>query len=59
LAQIRAQHRAVPATVEPLPDEQARVLFELRQAAICPGQVVTVYQDDLVLGGGWIERAVD
>ncbi len=59
LAQIRAQHRAVPATVEPLPNDQARLLFEVPQPAISPGQVVTVYQDDLVLGGGWIERAVD
>jgi len=59
LAQIRAQHRAVPATVEPLPHDQARVLFAVPQPAICPGQVVTVYQDELVLGGGWIETAMD
>ncbi len=59
LAQIRAQHRAVPATVEPIGDNQAKVLFDLPQPAICPGQVVTVYQGDLVLGGGWIEKAVD
>jgi len=59
LAQIRAQHRAVPATVEPLSGERARVIFEVSQSAIAPGQVVTVYQDDLVLGGGWIEGALD
>jgi len=58
LAQIRAQHRAVPATVIPLPDGGARVLFETPQTAVAPGQAVTVYQDDLVLGGGWIERAL-
>jgi tRNA-uridine 2-sulfurtransferase len=57
-AQIRAQHRAVPATVEPQPGERARVIFQSRQSAITPGQVVTVYQDDFVLGGGWIERAL-
>jgi tRNA-specific 2-thiouridylase len=56
LAQIRAQHRAVPATIEPLADERARITFVAAQSAITPGQVVTVYQDDLVLGGGWIER---
>ena len=28
LAQIRAQHQAVPATVEPLPDGRARVVFD-------------------------------
>jgi tRNA-specific 2-thiouridylase len=58
LAQIRAQHHAVPATVEPFPDGGARVVFETPQPAVTPGQVVTVYQDDLVLGGGWIERAL-
>jgi tRNA-specific 2-thiouridylase len=57
LAQIRAQHRAVPATVEALPNGGARVRFESPQSAITPGQVVTVYQADLVLGGGWIEQA--
>jgi len=55
LAQIRAQHRAVPATVEPIGDERTRVIFESPQSAVTPGQVVTVYQDDLVLGGGWID----
>ena len=41
------------------PDERARVVFDDAQPAITPGQVVTVYQDDLVLGGGWIEGAID
>ena len=59
LAQIRAQHRAVPATVEPLDGDRARVVFDVPQPAIAPGQVVTVYQDDLVLGGGWIEGAIE
>jgi tRNA-specific 2-thiouridylase len=59
LAQIRAQHRAVPAMIEPLADDRARVIFETAQPAIAPGQVVTVYQGDLVLGGGWIEHALD
>ena len=35
-----------------------RVIFQSRQSAITPGQVVTVYQDDFVLGGGWIEGAL-
>jgi tRNA-specific 2-thiouridylase len=59
LAQIRAQHRAVPATVEALPEGRARIRFDVPQPAVAPGQVVTVYQDDLVLGGGWIERALN
>jgi tRNA-specific 2-thiouridylase len=58
-AQIRAQHRAVPATVFPLGGERAKVVFEVPQSAIAPGQVVTVYEGDLVLGGGWIEGALE
>ncbi len=34
-------------------------IFASAQSAITPGQVVTVYQDDLVLGGGWIDAAFD
>jgi tRNA-uridine 2-sulfurtransferase len=59
MAQIRAQHKAVPATIEPLADERARVLFDAPQYAITPGQVVAVYQGDMVLGGGWIDGAID
>jgi tRNA-specific 2-thiouridylase len=59
LAQIRARHQAVPARVEAFSGGRARVIFEKPQSAITPGQVVTVYQDNLVLGGGWIERAID
>ena len=54
-----AQHRAVPATIEPLEDHGARVDFEAPQTAVTPGQVVAVYQNDLVLGGGWIDRAIE
>ena len=59
LAQIRAQHRAVPATVHPLAGDRARVLFDAPQPAVTPGQVVALYEGDLVLGGGWIDRALD
>jgi tRNA-uridine 2-sulfurtransferase len=59
LAQIRAQHRAVPATVTALDGDRARVIFEEAQPAISPGQVVTLYHDDVVLGGGWIDEAID
>ncbi len=59
LAQIRARHKAVPAVAEPLGGDRVRVMFETPQAAVTPGQVVTVYQGDVVLGGGWIERGLD
>jgi tRNA-specific 2-thiouridylase len=59
LAQIRSRHRPVAATVEMLEGGRARVLFHEPQRAVTPGQVVTVYSGDVVMGGGWIERAID
>lgn len=58
-AQIRARHRAVAAEARVLEGGRVAVRFEQPQPAVAPGQVVTLYQDDLVLGGGWIDRALD
>ncbi len=58
-AQIRARHRAVPARVEPLEGSSIRVWFEEPQIAVTPGQIVTLYDDNLVLGGGWIEAPIE
>lgn len=58
LAQIRARHQAVPATVEPLPGDRAVVRFDHPQPAVAPGQILALYEDDRILGGGWIERAI-
>ena len=60
LAQIRAQHQAVPARVEPSDGgDRVRVRFERPQPAVTPGQVVTLYQGEFVLGGGWIDRGLE
>jgi tRNA-uridine 2-sulfurtransferase len=59
LAQIRARHKAVPAVVETLEDGRSRVIFDEPQSAVTPGQVVAVYEDEMLLGGGWIDRALD
>jgi len=53
--QIRYNHRPAAATIEPTPDGGARVTFHAPEAGIAPGQAAVFYQDDLVLGGGWIE----
>lgn len=58
LAQIRARHQAVPALVESLENGRVRVQFATPQPAVAPGQIVTVYEGEMVLGGGWIERAL-
>ena len=53
---IRYNHPGTPATVTPLPEGRAKVKLHTPQRAITPGQAAVFYQDDLVVGGGWITR---
>src|SRR5205085_3735107 len=53
-AKIRYNHPGVAATVRPLPGGKAGVKLHIPQRAITPGQACVFYQDDLVVGGGWI-----
>ncbi|HUG89849.1 MAG TPA: tRNA 2-thiouridine(34) synthase MnmA [Planctomycetaceae bacterium] len=53
-AQIRYRHAAAPADVEVLDGERLRVEFDEPQYGVSPGQAVVLYDDDRVLGGGWI-----
>ena len=53
--QIRYNASPVAAQVELLPERCLRVRFERPQQAVAPGQAVVCYDDQRVLGGGWIE----
>lgn len=53
---IRYNHPGTAATIEPLADGGARIRLHEPQRAITPGQACVFYQDDLVVGGGWIRR---
>lgn len=57
-AKIRYNHPGTPATITPLADGRAKVKLHIPQRAITPGQAAVFYQDDLVVGGGWINRSV-
>lgn len=53
---IRYRHDPAPATIHPLPDAHARIVFDTPQRAITPGQATIFYMGDEVVGGGWIIR---
>ena len=55
-AKIRYNHPGTSATVTPLEQGRARVKLHTPQRAVTPGQASVFYQDDLVVGGGWITR---
>ena len=53
-AKIRHRHEPQPATLSPNPDGTATAIFDQPQRAITPGQAAIFYQQDEVVGGGWI-----
>jgi tRNA-specific 2-thiouridylase len=53
-AKIRHRHTPAPATLLGAGDDRARVVFDEPQRAITPGQATVFYQEDEVVGGGWI-----
>lgn len=54
---IRYNHPGTRATVTPLENDRAHVRLHDPQRAVTPGQAAVIYDDDVVLGGGWICRA--
>ena len=53
---IRYRHEPAEATISPDGKGGARVVFDVAQRAISPGQATIFYKGDEVLGGGWIMR---
>ncbi len=57
MAHIRYNHKGCPATIYPTPDGDARVVLHEAQRAVTPGQACVFYDEDVVVGGGWIARS--
>jgi tRNA-uridine 2-sulfurtransferase len=51
---IRHRHEPAPAMIEKAGDDEILVTFDQPQRAITPGQAAVFYDEDVVVGGGWI-----
>ena len=53
-AKIRHRHEPAAALIEKMDDDEFLVTFDHPQRAITPGQATVFYDEDVVVGGGWI-----
>lgn len=51
---IRHRHEPASATIEMAGEDRVRAVFDEPQRAVTPGQSAVFYQEDEVVGGGWI-----
>jgi tRNA-uridine 2-sulfurtransferase len=54
---IRYRHQEVPSRLTILDDGNVQVAFDQPQYGVTPGQAAVFYDDDRVLGGGWISNS--
>ena len=58
-AKIRYRHKEQPCVVTVLDEKTAKIVFDEPQRAITAGQSCVMYDGDVVLGGGIIDKVVD
>jgi tRNA-specific 2-thiouridylase len=51
---VRHRHQAAAAMIEEIAGGDVQITFETPQRAVTPGQAAVFYQDEVVVGGGWI-----
>jgi tRNA-specific 2-thiouridylase len=51
---IRHRHEPAPGLLEKINHDEVLVTFDQPQRAITPGQAAVFYDNDVVVGGGWI-----
>jgi tRNA-specific 2-thiouridylase len=59
-AEVKVRYRSKPQSVNVIPwgEDRVKLVFDEPQFGITPGQAAVLYRNDLVLGGGIIERPV-
>ena len=58
-ARVRYRHTEQSAVVENIGEGRVKITFDEPQRAITTGQAVTLYEGDLVLGGGIITNVLE
>jgi tRNA-uridine 2-sulfurtransferase len=56
---IRYNHHDIKGTVQCIDTSCVRVMFDVPEQAVTPGQSVVFYDGDVLLGGGVIERKIE
>ena len=56
---IRYNHPGSEATVSARGNGELKVQFKIPQKAITPGQAAVFYDEEMVLGGGWIKEVIN
>ena len=55
-AQVRYRHMAATGQLEVMSSDRVRFMFDEPQWAITPGQALVCYEEERVIGGGWISK---
>ncbi len=57
---VQIRYRSAPTKAEvTIENNQLRIVFESPCKAAAPGQAAVLYDENRVLGGGWISRTLD